>query len=173
MQINQYSQVEISEAEAFSALYNKNITNLHDIFIDTPIIIEQFNQSRNENADKFPNLLKLSTLDIPINEFDQANQNIWFMPDEYKNFDISQWLFDQCTTDQQIERVASELELFVQFNLISVLQYLKYLVNTMRAHKILWGVGRGSSVSSYCLYLMGVHKVDSIAYDLDITEFLK
>ena len=173
MQINQYSQVEISEAEAFLALYSKNITNLRDIFIDAPLIIDQFNQARNENADRFPNLLKLSTLDISINEFDQANQDIWFMPDEYKNFDIPQWLFDQCTTDQQTERVATELELFVQFNLISVLQYLKYLVDTMRAHDILWGVGRGSSVSSYCLYLMGVHKVDSILFELDITEFLK
>jgi DNA polymerase III alpha subunit len=173
MQINQYSQVEITEEEAFSALYNKNITNLRDIFIDSPLTIEQFNHARNKNADKFPNLLKLSKFNISLNEFDQANQNIWFMPDEYKNFNISQWLFDQCTTDQQIARVATELELFVQFNLISVLQYLKYLVDTMRAHNILWGVGRGSSVSSYCLYLMGVHKVDSILFELDITEFLK
>jgi DNA polymerase III alpha subunit len=43
----------------------------------------------------------------------------------------------------------------------------------MRSNNIVWGVGRGSSVASYVLYLLGVHKVDSIKYGLDIREFLK
>jgi len=34
-------------------------------------------------------------------------------------------------------------------------------------------VGRGSSVASYCLYLLGVHKINSLKFDLDIKEFLK
>jgi DNA polymerase III alpha subunit len=51
--------------------------------------------------------------------------------------------------------------------------YLKYLVDTLRENKILWGVGRGSSVASYVLYLIGVHKIDSLKYNLDIAEFLK
>ena len=57
--------------------------------------------------------------------------------------------------------------------MIDLLCYLKYLVDTMREHNIVWGVGRGSSVASYCLYLLGVHKIDSIKYELDIREFLK
>ena len=57
--------------------------------------------------------------------------------------------------------------------MIDVLRYLKYLVDTMRKHKIVWGVGRGSSVASYCLFLIGVHRVDSVLYQLDIKEFLK
>jgi DNA polymerase III alpha subunit len=56
---------------------------------------------------------------------------------------------------------------------MDLLKYLKYLVDTMRENKIVWGVGRGSSVASYALYLIGVHKVDSIKYQLDINEFLK
>jgi DNA polymerase III alpha subunit len=43
----------------------------------------------------------------------------------------------------------------------------------MRENDIVWGVGRGSSVASYTLYLIGVHKIDSIKYELDINEFLK
>jgi DNA polymerase III alpha subunit len=43
----------------------------------------------------------------------------------------------------------------------------------MKENKIVWGVGRGSSVASYVLYLIGVHRIDSIKYDLDIREFLK
>jgi DNA polymerase III alpha subunit len=57
--------------------------------------------------------------------------------------------------------------------MLDLLRYLKYLVDTMRSKNILWGVGRGSSVASYCLYLLGIHKVDSVKYDLDIKEFLK
>ena len=57
--------------------------------------------------------------------------------------------------------------------MLDLLFYLKYLVDTMRGNSIVWGVGRGSSVASYVLYLLGVHKVDSIKYDLDINEFLR
>jgi DNA polymerase III alpha subunit len=57
--------------------------------------------------------------------------------------------------------------------MFDLLFYLKYLVDTMRENKIVWGVGRGSSVASYVLYLIGVHKIDSIKYELDINEFLK
>ena len=50
---------------------------------------------------------------------------------------------------------------------------LIYIIETMRKHELVWGVGRGSSVASYVLYLLGVRKVDSLKYNLDIKEFLK
>ena len=43
----------------------------------------------------------------------------------------------------------------------------------MRKNSVLWGLGRGSSVASYVLYLLGVHRINSLYYDLDIKEFLK
>jgi DNA polymerase III alpha subunit len=82
-------------------------------------------------------------------------------------------LYDLCATDEQKDRVNEELELFIQHGMLDLLFYLKYLVDTMRSNNIVWGVGRGSSVASYVLYLLGVHKVDSIKYGLDIREFLK
>jgi len=54
-----------------------------------------------------------------------------------------------------------------------VLHVMKYIVDTLRANNILWGVGRGSSVASYVLFLIGIHKVDSIKYNLPIEEFFK
>ena len=66
-----------------------------------------------------------------------------------------------------------ELVMFKERNLVPLLQFLIYIVDYMREQRIVWGVGRGSSVASYCLYLIGVHKVDSIVYDLPIEEFLK
>ena len=57
-------------------------------------------------------------------------------------------------------------------NLFPVLKVLIYIIDTMRKNNLVWGIGRGSSVASYVLYLIGVHKVDS-KYNLDIKEFPK
>ena len=54
-----------------------------------------------------------------------------------------------------------------------VLYVMKYIVDTLRENKVLWGVGRGSSVSSYVLFLIGIHKIDSVKYNLPIEEFFK
>jgi len=54
-----------------------------------------------------------------------------------------------------------------------VLKFLVYLVNICEENDVVLGVGRGSSVASYILYLINVHHIDSIKYNLDIKEFLK
>lgn len=97
----------------------------------------------------------------------------WYMPDSYKSFDICKWCIDQCTTSESRIRTEHELELFKHYNMIEVLQCIKYIVDTLREHNVVWGVGRGSSVASYVLYLIGIHKIDSIKFDLPIDEFFK
>ena len=52
-------------------------------------------------------------------------------------------------------------------------QFLIYFVDTLRANNVVWGVGRGSSVASYVLFIIGVHKIDSVKYKLPINEFFK
>lgn len=111
--------------------------------------------------------------DYTLEEFDRRNQRHWHMPDDYLSLDIAKWVLDQCQTGVELQRVGEELLLYQERDLFPLLQYLKYLVDTMRANDVVWGVGRGSSVASYVLYLIGVHKIDSIYYDLSITEFLK
>jgi DNA polymerase III alpha subunit len=54
-----------------------------------------------------------------------------------------------------------------------VLYVMKYIVDTLRANNIIWGVGRGSSVASYVLHIIGVHKIDPIKYNIPIEEFFK
>ena len=95
------------------------------------------------------------------------------MPEKYKSLDIAEYLLNLCNTDAQLQRVGQELLLYNEKKLFDLLRYLKYLVDTMTEHGIIWGVGRGSSVASYVLYLLGVHKIDSIYYDLDPEEFLR
>ena len=106
-------------------------------------------------------------------EMDILRQNKWTTPEPYNSLDITHWLMKKCKTDDEIERVTDELLLFYEKNMESVLKFLIYLVNHFRERNILWGIGRGSSVSSYVLYLIGIHRVDSIKYGLNVREFLK
>jgi len=83
------------------------------------------------------------------------------------------WLFDRCSSDDEYDRVLLELNMYEERGLYPLLKHLIYLVDYFRKNKVVWGVGRGSSVSSYVLYLIGIHRVDSLKYGLDITDFLK
>lgn len=173
MKVDKYGRVTINEDQAFSALYNNTIQDLKDINIEDSAVIKQYNSAREINADRISALSILKDLDISIQDFDHINQIDWFIPEEYKNFDIVNFLLNQTQNKEQHQRVLEELELFIQYNMLEVLIYIKYLVDTMRANNIVWGVGRGSSVASYILYLIGIHKIDPIKYNLDINEFLK
>lgn len=108
-----------------------------------------------------------------VEVFHATQQSIWYMPEEYKNLDIAKHILDLCKTEAELQRVGEELLLYQERDLFNLLRYLKYFVDTMRLNNVLWGLGRGSSVASYVLYLLGVHKINSMYYDLSIEEFLK
>jgi DNA polymerase III alpha subunit len=134
-------------------------------------IVEKYNSTLkklkvDENGLSTPN-------EIDQTEFDINNQQNWYMPLHYKNLDVNEYINNLINTNEEKTRVTEEMELYNSFNLHNVLRFLIYLIDTMRAQNIVWGVGRGSSVASYVLYLIGVHKVDSIKYKLDIHEFLR
>jgi len=121
----------------------------------------------------FPNLVKYIPDDISIENFDEINQSNWLMPDQYKDFDIAKYVLEKCECESELQRAGEELLLYQEKNLFPLLRYLKYLVDTLRKNNIVWGVGRGSSVSSFVLFLLGVHRINSLSYDLNINEFLK
>ena len=78
--------------------------------------------------------------------------------------------------DQAIQRdirLAKELHLFQNTpDMMDMVKSIIYVVNTLTVSKQVWGVGRGSSVSSYLLYVIGAHDVDSFEYDLEVTDFI-
>jgi DNA polymerase-3 subunit alpha len=80
---------------------------------------------------------------------------------------------EQCNNDAELQRVGAELLLYQERNLLNLLKFLKYFVETMKKNNIVMGLGRGSSVSSFVLYKLGVHKVNSMYYNLDVGEFLR
>lgn len=112
-----------------------------------------------------------SIVDLP--ETTDAAMVAWNMPDEYLDLDLEQYFAKMISNQEQAERVALELDLFREHGLEPMLRYMIYMVRTMQAQGVVWGVGRGSSVSSYLLFLIGLHMVDPIKYNLDIREFIK
>ena len=173
MKTDLYGQAIVESSDIFDALYTGSISSLINLKFKDQQTVDQFNQALSENADDINRLEIYQEPEISVSEFDKNEQNKWFMPKEYQDLNIIEWLLDQTTNETEYQRVISELELFIQHDMLVVLNYLKYLVDTMRSNSIVWGVGRGSSVASYCLYLLGVHKVNSIKYNLDIKEFLR
>jgi DNA polymerase III alpha subunit len=110
-------------------------------------------------------------LDYPI-PTSNIDTNNWFIPEKYKNMDIEKFLVDQCP-EENYDRLQQELELYHKNQMVPVLKTMKFIVDTLRENRVIWGVGRGSSVASYVLYLIGVHKIDSVKYKLPIDEFFK
>lgn len=162
----------VSQAELMSLLYLDPDLKLENFLVSDP---ETFNRSLSHFYADLPKLQTYVPLGEGVNipEFDAKNQNTWFMPAEYLDMDIAAWVLDQCKTPEELQRVGQELIMYQERDLFNLLRFLKYLVDTLRQHNIVWGVGRGSSVASYVLYLIGVHRINSMYYDLDIAEFLK
>lgn len=125
-------------------------------------------------VDRMPEFIKhVGDPKITMSVFDQQAQAKWHMPEEYKQLDIAEYVLGLCTTEAELQRVGHELLLFQERDLFNLLRYLKYLVDLMIENKVIWGVGRGSSVASYVLYKLGVHRIDSMFYNLEPEEFLR
>jgi len=172
MKINHLSEILFDSDDIIKGLYSGKLKTLSQLNVSNKKLVKQFNDSVERNADNLEKLQEYIEPNISVEEFDKINQQQWFIPKDYCP-DLIESLYNCCTTQEQRDRVTLELELFIQHDMIEVLHALKYLVDFMRSNNIIWGLGRGSSVSSYCLYLIGLHKVDSIKYQLDIKDFLK
>ena len=164
-------------------IYNRQILTEKDLC--EMFLVDPSRTIKNAIVDreiKFDDILELNNIptlitniepEISVNKFHRINQNNWYIPDTYREMDIAKYVLDLCKTEEELQRVGEELLLFQERDMFPLLCYCKYLVDIMRKNNIVWGVGRGSSVSSYVLYLIGIHKIDSIYYDLSIDEFLK
>ena len=167
MNYDQYGQAWTTPDELCELLYqnsNLDLGRFHVKFsegADSKAALE-YNRSIDLLHADLPKLKFLRDTDQSLAEFDEHNQNNWYMPAEYQNLDIAAWVLEQCKTQEELQRAGTELLLYQERNLFSLLRYLKYFVDTMRAHDIVYGVGRGSSTASYVLYLMGVHRINSM-----------
>jgi hypothetical protein len=170
MKYDAYGRSFTDSNELCDLLYKNPNLDLSLFLVENP---QEFNKSRSELHADVPNLFGYVTLADSVEEFDLRFQRNWHMPVEYKELDIAEYILSLCTQDYELQRVAEELLMYQERDLFNLLRYLKYLVDTLRKNNLVWGVGRGSSVASYVLFLLGVHKINSLYYELSIDEFLK
>jgi hypothetical protein len=173
MKQNNYGEIIFSEDDVCDLLMQgRDVASLKNTRVDASIDLEKAALL----LDCVPALINYDTLNDDtesLEEFDCRLQQTWHMPDRYKQLDIAQHILDLCTTDAELQRCGHELLLYQERDLFNLLRFLKYLVDVMNDHQVIWGVGRGSSVASYVLYKLGVHRIDSMFYELDVEEFLR
>lgn len=157
--------------DAVDLIYQNRLDVLADLQFESHKEIDIFNSSVTHTGVGEP-LHTYQSMLVDVKEFDQLLQSEWFMPDSAKKFDIESHIISITPVGCE-QRVQEELAAFKQHDYLNLLKFLHYLVQTMRSSNMLWGVGRGSSVASYVLYLLGIHRIDSIQYGLDWREFLR
>jgi hypothetical protein len=170
---NKFGELVFSENDVCDLLMQgRSVDSLKRLVVDPSINIEDL-------AMQVERPESLLTWTFPYNqgssvpEFHLSQQMAWHMPDEYRQLDIAAYILGLCNSEAELQRVGEELLLYQERDLFNLLRYLKYLVDVMTANRVIWGVGRGSSVASYVLYKLGVHRIDSLFYNLDPHEFLR
>ena len=151
--------------------------------------------------DDWVNCFVIDKDDFSVKRYTQLNENIelhqkevidipddswkWNIPEEYSKMNVKAFIFNKfgeeikrnTLSDIGIEkrkkRILKELKLWESINGDDLLKTLIYIVDTLNKENIVWGTGRGSSCCSYILYLIGVHDVDSVKYDLNTTDFFR
>lgn len=161
---------QVSEQEIIEHVYKHPDERLNGFAIEDPT---QYNKAVAANYSDLPPLQVLESILISPEEWHKQNQQNWHMPEEYRDLDIVKWVLDQCVGETELQRCGMELLEYGERDLLPLLRYLKYFVDTMRANKIVWGVGRGSSVASFVLYKIGIHHINSITFELEFNEFMR
>ena len=170
MKYDQYGQAYTTSNDLCDLLYKNPKLDISLFQVEDSL---EYNRSVAELHAELDLLDSYHNISQTVEEFDNILQKNWRMPQEYKDLDIAEYVLSLCKEEHELQRVGQELLLYQERNLFDLLRYLKYLVDTLRKNNVVWGVGRGSSVASYVLFLLGVHKIDSLYYNLDVGEFLK
>lgn len=151
--------------------YPRNLKDLSGIKYVTEITeeLEQYNEFSDS-----PVSVK-TTAEIPESSFKYniPQYDIDLKTYVFEKFDehVAQKNFSEEEVRTRIKRILTELYNINKYELTDLFKTAIYIVDTMTLNNIVWGVGRGSSVSSYILYLMGIHDIDSVKYELDHKEF--
>lgn len=107
----------------------------------------------------------------------------WKLPASFKNLDINEYVIDVFSTkihqlgysnqlkELAFSRIADELETIKNRGMTEFFKAIIFVLDSFRKNNIVWGVGRGSSCASYILFILGLHVVDCVKFDIPMDEF--
>lgn len=162
-----FNGISIVEPEDVPDLFLKGLKPSQIQVAENSFEIEEFNKRSDEP-------LKIFDVDCNI---DLTESKRWLLPDEYLNLDLDEYFHNFLI--QLPENIQERAEVRINNELAEVktrhfedgLRTIIFVVDTFKKNKQVWGVGRGSSCASYLLYLIGLHKVDCLKYDVSYHEF--
>jgi len=172
MRTDKFGQLIFGEQDVINLyLQGHDMAALDRLLVDSTVDLE----TAAHILDNVPAFVRYDELaqQQTVEHWDHRCQANWYMPKEYKQLDIAEHVLGLCDSDAELQRCGQELMLFQERNLFDLLRYLKYLVDVMTENQLIWGVGRGSSVASFVLYKLKVHRINSLHYELDPAEFLR
>jgi DNA polymerase III alpha subunit len=172
MKTDHLGQMIFSEDDCVNMLMRGQSMQINGMLVDATVDLETAALIL-EHVPNFVLYNELAMQAVTVEDFDHENQGRWLMPEEYKRLDIAEHVLSLCESEAALQRVGEELLLYQARDLFDLLRYLRFLTDLMQENNLIWGVGRGSSVASYVLYLLKVHRIDSLHYNLDIAEFLR
>jgi DNA polymerase III alpha subunit len=110
----------------------------------------------------------------------------WQLPQKYKDLNLREYVFDKFIEvgarlgyanlsepecDAYADRLDAELAEIERRGMVEFTKTIIFVLDTFREKGILWGVGRGSSCASYVLYILGLHVVDCVKFNVPMEEF--
>ena len=172
MIIDEYGAVGYTQQEVLDYLRVNPNFDIHGLLLTDG---EQYIAAKEKTYIDIPDISLWAdrVYDGSVVQYHLQLQKYWLIPEEASSFDIETYLKEKCSSESELNRVQIELDLYKKFNLLPLLRFLKYIRELADKANIVWGVGRGSSVASFCLYLLRIHKVNSLQFGLEITEFLR
>ena len=170
LSIDECHRTVATDSELAHLLYEHPDLNLNAINVADP---EKYNSAIAELYLDWPLLQKTDFITDNPRLFHTTNQQTWLMPVEYQDMDIAQYVLSQCVDQNELQRAGTELLEYAERDLFGMLCYLKYLVDQAKENNVVLGVGRGSSVASFVLYVLGVHRIHSLRHNLDFAEFMR
>lgn len=173
MQTNKFGEIVLDPDDLCDlVMQGRDVTQMSGVTVSARLDIPALTQTL-QDPGSIPSWRPETPDVVDPMDYHRQCQSHWHMPAEYRDLDIAAMVLDLCANEAELQRAGQELLMFQERGMMDVLRYMKYLVDQMRAHGIIWGVGRGSSVASFVLYLLGVHRINSLYYELDPGEFLR
>jgi DNA polymerase III alpha subunit len=117
---------------------------------------------------------QLSDVLLQVNEPADFNPDLsWNLPEHWANLDLDAYFEGRLARadDRYKARALAELKQVRERGLENLIRAIGYVVERFKETGQVWGVGRGSSCASLLLFLLGLHQVDPIKYNIPLEEF--
>ena len=173
-------------------LRDYNITDTGDVLIKHDAFVEMFRSNgivpgltalRDEDIEKYNQRHPEATIKIidvdDVPEMPPVRAYSFMIPDYYLELDLDEYVAEKLVdkfpnpSDLYTDRVVLELAMMRERDMEDLVRTLIYMVETFEQNNVVHGVGRGSSCASLVLFLIGIHMVNPIEYDIPIEEFLR